>query len=65
VHFRTPVESGPSPWNGARRITALWALAALGPTALTENLVAPWFQCRPAAAGVHAEPSEAQGPAAA
>jgi hypothetical protein len=65
VPFRTPVETGPSPWNEARRITALWALATIGPTALAEHLAAPRFQCRPAAAGGNAETSEAQEAAAA
>jgi hypothetical protein len=64
VPFHTPVETGPPPWNQARRITALWALATLGPTALTERLTAPWFQRRPAA-GSPPKPGELQATAAA
>ncbi|MGP3969596.1 WbqC family protein [Streptomyces sp. 6N223] len=43
VPFRTPEETGPSPWNGARRITALWALATLGPWLLPNISRRPGF----------------------
>jgi len=37
VPFHTPVDSGQAMWHGARRISALWALASIGPEALASQ----------------------------